>query len=166
MGSEPGGIHRDDDVAATVDHVSIDRLQRAYADLVNRRAWIELSSVFTPDVEITLDLVSRPTVDLAGVEAFVAFIAPAMKRFSFFEFVILNSHIELWPDGDRTAATARIFMCELRTEVGQKDRSDAFGLYQDSYSRSDEGWRIVARRYQSLAHFPAGDVRPLPDLFG
>ncbi len=156
----------DDDVAATVDHVAIDRLQRAYADLVTRRAWDELDGVFTPDITITLDLVSRPTIELAGVDAFVAFIGPAMERFGFFEFVILNSHIELWPDGDRSAATARMFMCELRTTNGETVRTDAFGLYRDRYVRTDAGWRIAARRYRSMAQFPAGLWHPLPDDLG
>ncbi|HTO00591.1 MAG TPA: nuclear transport factor 2 family protein [Microthrixaceae bacterium] len=154
----------DDDLQATVDHVAIDRLQRTYADLVNRRAWDELHKVFMPSVEITLDLVSRPTIELAGSDAFADFIAPAMERFGFFEFVILNSHIELWPNEDHSAATARMFMCELRTLVGETERNDAFGLYRDRYVRAESGWRIAERRYQSLAQFPAGTWYPLPDL--
>ncbi len=153
----------DDDLAATVDHVAIDRLQRTYADLVNRRAWDELDAVFAADVAITLELVSRPTVELVGAEAFAAFIGPAMERFGFFEFVILNSRIELWPGGDRSAATARMFMCELRTMGDEKERSDSFGLYRDRYVRTDDGWRIAARRYRSMGHFPSGDWHPLPD---
>ncbi|MGB6058766.1 MAG: nuclear transport factor 2 family protein [Microthrixaceae bacterium] len=161
--SEGSGVS-DDEVAATVDHVAIDRLQRAYADLVNRRAWDELAGVFDPDISITLDLVSRPTVELVGVQEFASFIGPAMERFGFFEFVILNSYIDLWPGGERSAATARVFMCELRTEVGQTQRSDAFGLYRDRYRKTYDGWRIAERRYQSLAHFPAGDWHPLPSM--
>lgn len=154
----------DDEVAATVDHIAIDRLQRAYADLVNRRAWDELAGVFARDVSITLDLVTRPAVELVGVQEFAAFIGPAMERFGFFEFVILNSHIDLWPGGDRSSATARVFMCELRTEGDERQRSDAFGLYRDGYLKTDDGWRIASRRYQSLAHFPAGDWYPLPSM--
>jgi hypothetical protein len=153
----------DDEVAETVDQVAIDRLQRAYADVVNRRAWGDLADVFAPDVTISLELVTRPTVELVGAAEFTEFIAPAMARFGFFEFVILNSHIELWPGGDRSAATARVFMCELRTDVDGHERTDSYGLYRDRYVRTADGWRIAARRYRSLAHFPAGDWHPLPD---
>lgn len=157
----------DGELAATVDHVAIDRLQRAYADLVNRRAWDELDAVFARDIAITLELVTRPTIELVGAAAFTAFIAPAMERFGFFEFVILNSHIQLWPEGDRTVATARVFMCELRTAVDGSERTDAFGLYRDRYERTGAGWRIATRHYRSMAHFPPGDWHPLPlDLTG
>jgi hypothetical protein len=152
-----------DEIAATVDHVAIDRLQRRYADVVNRRAWEELDAVFSPSVRIALDLVNRPTVELVGRDDFVAFIDPAMARFGFFEFVILNSHVELWPDDDHDAATARIFMCELRTGPEGGERTDAFGLYRDRYVRTAEGWRIIRRHYRSLAHFPPGDWLGLPD---
>lgn len=152
-----------DEVAATVDHVAIDRLQRTYADVVDRRAWSELSEVFADDVTITLELVNRPTRQLHGIDDFTAFIEPAMARFGFFQFVILNSRIDLWPDGDRGVATARIFMCELRTGPEGGERTDAFGLYRDRYVRTPVGWRIAARRYRSLAHFPAGDWFGLPD---
>lgn len=153
----PGNGPEPDEIAWTVDHVAIDALQRRYADVVNRRAWPELDAVFTPDIAITLELVTRPTIEIADRDAFVAFIGPAMARFGFFEFVILNSHIELWPDGDRDAARARIFMCELRTGPEGGERSDAFGCYRDRYARTATGWRIAERHYRSLAHFPAGD---------
>ncbi|HET8930939.1 MAG TPA: nuclear transport factor 2 family protein [Acidimicrobiales bacterium] len=152
-----------DEIAAMVDHAAIDRLQRRYADVVNRRVWEDLDAVFAPSVQITLELVNRPTVELSGREEFVAFIDPAMARFGFFQFVILNSHIELWPGADRDAATARIFMCELRTGPTGGQRSEAFGLYRDRYVREPQGWRITRRHYRSLAHFPAGDWLGLPD---
>lgn len=155
------GLDRSE-IEAAADHVAIDRLQRHYADVVNRRAWGELDAVFTSSVQITLELVNRPTVELAGRDDFVAFIEPAMGRFGFFQFVILNSHIELWSGGDRDVATARIFMCELRTGPAGGERSEAFGLYRDRYERTASGWRIGSRRYRSLAHFPAGGWLGLP----
>ena len=38
-----------DPAAETVDYVAIQRLQAAYADVVNRRAWPELADLFRPD---------------------------------------------------------------------------------------------------------------------
>ena len=33
----------------TIDHVAITRLQSAYADIVTRRSWAELETIFLPD---------------------------------------------------------------------------------------------------------------------
>jgi hypothetical protein len=52
-------------------------------------------------------------------------------------------------------------MCELRVRRGERERSDAFGRYEDAYRRTPAGWRIAARRYRSIARFPDGVVFPL-----
>lgn len=150
-----------DELQATIDHVAIDRLQRAYADGVTTRDWAAVAALFLPEATVSLDLVTRPGRDLLGPDEIVGFIAPAVDDFEFFEFAIVNSHIDLWPGGDRTAATARIFMCELRVPRGQRERSDAFGRYLDTYRKVDGSWRIAARRYRSIARFPDGTVFPL-----
>jgi hypothetical protein len=54
-------------------------------------------------------------------------------------------------------------MCELRVLRGERQRSDAFGLYRDTYRKLDGGWRIAHRRYRSLARFPDGVIFDLPD---
>jgi ketosteroid isomerase-like protein len=155
------GRPNDDELAATVDLVAIDRLQRAYADGVTCRDWGRVAGLFLPDATVELDLVTRPGRTLRGPDEIVGFIGPAVDDFEFFEFSIVNSHNELWPDGDRSTATGRIFMCELRVRRGERERSDAFGRYEDAYRRTDDGWRIAARRYRSLARFPEGVVFPL-----
>ena len=153
-----------DDLDQTVDHTAIDRLLRAYADVVNRRAWAELADLFLPDATVELDLVTAPPRTIHGPAELGAFVGPAIARFGFFEFVILNAHVDLWPDGDRDTATARVFMCELRQDTETRERSDAFGLYRDRYQRTADGWRFAHRRYRSIARFPAGDVFPLPSF--
>ena len=55
-----------DDWRDAVDHVAIDRVVRAYADAVNRRAWPELDGLFTPDAHIHLDLGTRGTRQFSG----------------------------------------------------------------------------------------------------
>ena len=151
-----------DEIDATVDRVAIDALVRAYADAVSRRAWDDVAALFLPDATVDLDLVDRDPIHLAGPDAFVAFVAPAVERFSFFEFVPLNTHIDLWPGGERSAASARVWMCELRVPAGGTGRDDAYGLYRDAYRKEAGTWRIAARRYRSLASFPAGVVHPFP----
>ncbi|WP_421121951.1 nuclear transport factor 2 family protein [Aquihabitans daechungensis] len=122
------------------------------------------AGLFVPDATISLDLVTRPAVELAGPGALTEFVSTALERFSFFQFVILNSHIELSAT-DPLAARARIHMCELRQDHGARKRNDSYGLYRDTYRMTGEdgygGWRFATRWYRSLARYPAGEVFPL-----
>lgn len=144
-----------------VDHSAVTRLQHAYADGINRRDWAAVAALFLPGARVHLDLVDRPAIDLVGPEALVGFIEPAMARFAFFSFVILSSHVDLWPDGDGDAATARLSMCEVRID-GDGQESRAFGRYHDRYVRTGDGWRIAGRRYRSLARATGDAVVALP----
>lgn len=146
------------------DHAAIDRLQRAYADGVTRRDWEQVRGLFLPDATISLDLVTRPAIQLSGPQELTDFVAKAMERFSFFQFQIVNSHIEA-AASDPAAAKARMFMCELRLEHGARKRNDTFGLYRDTYRRTEEagygGWRFASRWYRTVARFPDAEVFPL-----
>ncbi|MCB0963214.1 MAG: nuclear transport factor 2 family protein [Acidimicrobiales bacterium] len=150
----------DPELQATVDHVAIGRLQAAYADGVTRRDWPAVQALFLPGAVVELDLGDRPHRTLRGSHELVEFVASALDRFSFFEFVILNAHIELTDGGDPDAASARLWMCELRHAHGEPDRSEAFGVYLDDYRRVDGTWRIAHRRYRSLARYPEGATFP------
>jgi hypothetical protein len=143
----------------TVDHIAITRLQAAYADLVNRRAWDELDRLFLPGAPITIDTVTRPVLELSGPAEFAAFVGPAVERFEFFEFVVLTSHVTI--DGD--GASARLWMCEQRQGAANGQFSTAYGLYRDDYRRTDGGWRFARRRYRSLARTGRNEAFGLPD---
>lgn len=146
-------MNSDSVIADLVDERAIDRLQRGYADVINRRGWDELDDLMTANVEISLDTMSRPVINMCGPSEFAAFVSSAVERFAFFEFVILNAIVQLGPrdgaSGFRSAA-GRIFMCEVRREVDTLDWSVAYGVYHDIYAETSEGWRIAMRRYQSL----------------
>lgn len=132
-----------DDIA---DWIDIRRVQNRYADLVTRRAWDELDSVMVPDVRLDLDLADR-TMSVAGVEAIGEFIATSLGQFSFFEFVVLNTVMDI--DSERGVAGARMWMAELRQRVDTGRRTDAYGVYEDQLLRTDDGWRFTVRRYSS-----------------
>jgi hypothetical protein len=136
----------------TTDVVALWRLQSTYADIVTRRAWPELATVFTPDVTIEVDTVTAAALHLSGRQQFIDFVGPATDRFDHFEFVILNTVVEV--DGD--TARGRIFMCEIRHLAAQDEWNTAYGLYQDDYRRVDGHWWIAARRYRSLARTGSG----------
>lgn len=149
-------------MSETEDYVAITRLQAAYADVVNRRAWPELAELFLPDAPITVDTVTNPPVELTGPEELGAFIGRAIERFEFFEFVILNSRVWTTVDGDADAARARMFMCELRQDAATGHASQAFGVYHDDYRRTPDGFLFARRRYQSLARTGRNEVFTLP----
>ncbi len=150
---------------ATDDVVAIERLQSAYADVVNRRSWPELTDLFRPAAVVRIDTVTRPVFELVGPVALGEFIGNAVERFAFFEFVRLNSHVELSVDGDVDLAAARLFMCEIRRDVGTLDWSVAYGIYHDRYRRDAGGWRFDRRDYQSLTRTD-GEVFPFPHASG
>lgn len=134
-----------DDTAA---YIAITRLQAAYADVVTRRAWPELNSLFMPAAPIRVDTVSRPAVSLTGPDELGGFIAQALQRFEFFEFVILNTVIDVV---DEHSARGRLYIVELRYAPDSGGWSNAFGLYDDSYVRHDGRWRFAERSYRSMA---------------
>lgn len=151
----------DDALQGLIDEAAIARLQRAYADGVTRRDWDQVRDLFLPDATVEIELITRPGRTLAGPDEIVGFVAAALDRFDFFQFVVLNHLIDLWPGDDRSVATARIFMCELRVPLGTTGRDDAHGRYEDTYRKVDGTWRIAARRYRSMARFPEGTSFPL-----
>jgi hypothetical protein len=143
----------------TVDYVAITRLQSAYGDVVNRRAWDEFAGLFLPDAPVHIDTVTNPVVSATGPAELGRFIGGAVERFEFFEFVILNTVVDFF---GTDAARARVYMCELRQERESGRFTTAFGLYRDEYARVDGRWWFAKRRYQSLARSGRGEVFPFP----
>jgi hypothetical protein len=146
----------------TIDYVAITRLQAAYGDVVNRRAWGTFADLFLPTATVHVDTVTNPPVGVTGPDELGAFIGSAVERFEFFEFVILNTHVEIGVGDDPDAARARVFMCELRQDHSNGRWSNAFGVYHDHYVRVDDRWWFARRRYQSLARTGRGEVFPFP----
>jgi len=137
-------------VSEAVDYIAIQRLQAAYADIVNRRAWDELEVIFVPDATVSIDRRAGDPLVLRGAREVGTFIGGLIERMDFFEFVILNVTMTLGVDGDADRAAARMYMCEIRHEAGT-GRSTAFGVYHDHYTRTEGRWRIATRIYHSLA---------------
>ena len=145
-------------VRDAVDYIAIRRLQRAYADVVTRRAWPELHDLFLPDAEVTIDRRTAAPLVLRGPGEVGDFIAAAIERFEFFQFVILNTHVDI--DGD--SARARMWMQELRQDVGGR-WTDTYGLYVDRHLRVDGRWWFARRGYHSLARTGSDTVVfPMP----
>ncbi len=154
----------DDEVRDAIDEVAIRRLQAAYADTVTRRVWPEFVDQFVPDAPVHIDTVTNPAIDLVGPGAVGDFIGAALERFEFFEFTILNAHLELRTGGDLDAAQGRLYICELRQEAATHEWTNAYGVYRDDYRRVEGRWLFARRSYQSLAR-TGGEVFPFPRAF-
>lgn len=150
----------DQALADTIDYVALRRLQNSYADIVTRRAFDELHQIFLPDIPVVVDTRTAAPIVMTGPAQVGSFIGTALQQWEFFEFVILNSVIELAADGDPDRATARMYMCEIRqNQAGHHDI--VYGLYRDTHVRIDGKWWFARRDYSSLAR-PARDL----DVFG
>jgi SnoaL-like protein len=153
-------------VTDTEDYVAIRRLQNAYADVVTRRAWPELAELFRPEAPIDIDT-RRPdgAYHLVGPAALGEFVAGALEQFEFFEFVILNTRIELNAGGAFDRADGRVYMSEIRTDAGTGRWNVSFGVYHDCYELEDGRWWFARRRYHSLGRTGATkdlDAFPFP----
>ncbi|MGI9578511.1 MAG: nuclear transport factor 2 family protein, partial [Microthrixaceae bacterium] len=126
-------------------------------------------ALYLPDMPFELDLGPRGTKNMTGPTAVGAFLDASVARFEFFVFVPVNTVIELYPEGDEDAATARFWMREDRHESEAADHaagwSTAHGVYLDDYRRVDGRWWFSRRRYRSLARTgPDSAVLEFPDL--
>ena len=136
-------------LAETMDYVAIQRLQSRYADVVTRRAFGELSGMVRADCPIVVD-VRHKKFELIGPTQYGEFIAHQIERFSLFEFVLLNTVMRI--DTPSGVAAARVYMQEIRQNVSDGRRTDAYGVYHDRLERDPEGcWWFAKRHYRSLA---------------
>jgi hypothetical protein len=146
------------------DHLAITRLQNAYGDAVTRRAWGELGAMFLPTCPVRLDLHTGSIIEQTGAEGIGSFIAASIERFEFFLFTVQNSVVDVASDG--VTATGRLYIQELRQERAEHRWTTAYGLYRDTYAKTDGTWRFASRDYSTLARTSAEvsgmDVFPIP----
>ncbi len=148
------------DIDETVAYIALRRVQNRYADIVTRQAWAELQDIMSPTCLITVNTVDR-SFTFDGPDAIGEFIRTQIHdRFSFFEFVVLNTVMEI--DTERGLAAARMYMQEVRQESSDGTRSDAYGVYHDRFVRDADGkWWMDQRFYRSFARTNPDDG---PDL--
>jgi hypothetical protein len=153
----------EEQLAEAVHDTGVRRLQHAYADVVNRRAWSEMDRLFLPGATITLDLrADRPLVLTGGSEV-GSFIERSIEQFEFFEFVILNAHIAFPGGATSGGAVSRLFMSEVRQQRASGRWTTVYGLYHDRYALEEGRWWFAERTYHSLARQARDlDTFPLP----
>ena len=136
-------------LAEALAYVELQRLQSRYADVVTRRAWGELADFVRADCPIVVD-VRHTKFEFTGPTEYGQFIDRQIQRFSLFEFVLLNMVMQI--DAGRGIAAARVYMQEIRQNVSDGCRTDAFGVYHDRLERDHDGcWWFARRHYRSFA---------------
>ena len=158
-----------DQLAETIDYVALRRLQSRYADIVTRQAWSELADIVRADCTVVVDVRDRQ-FELVGPSEYGEFIARQIERFDLFQFVMLNTVMSI--DAAAGTAGARLYIHEIRQNVSDGRRTDAYGVYHDRFERDGEGcWWFARRRYRSFARtaeprgasdFVVFDPAPIP----
>ena len=151
------------DLAETVAYVALRRLQNSYADIVTRQAWDELAGIVRADCPVVLD-VRREQFTMTGPGELGEFIARQIERFELFHFVVLNTVMRI--DADRGTAGARLYMHEIRQNVSDGRRTDAYGVNHDRFERDSDGrWWFARRHYRSFARTAEPRVAADCDVF-
>ncbi len=153
------------EVRETIDYIAIRRLQDAYADVVNRRAWPELGELFRPEAEVVLDV--RRGELLVVHRARARSVTSSVGRSSASSSSSSSCSgpgspsIRTTPIARRRGCTCA--SCARASEEGR--HSVAYGVYHDEHVRFDGRWWFARRRYHSLARTaPDLAVFPFPDV--
>lgn len=135
-----------DALAETVAYVAIRRLQARYADILNCRAWADFAEIMPPTCDVVLEVFGQ-TMTFHGPDEVGAFLSSSIAAFDFFEFVILNTVIDI--DAAAGTAGARMHIYEPRQMAADGQRFDGYGVYHDRFERDDDGrWWFAQRHYQ------------------
>jgi hypothetical protein len=131
------------DVQELSDRQEIADLITAYSYAIDFHEWDDLDAIFIP--EATLDLTA--TGGTSGVlAAMKPWLATTLGMFSGHQHLVATSKIEL--DGDR-ASGRTICHNPMYLDRDGKQQVLFVGLwYVDDFVRTDDGWRISARKQQ------------------
>jgi ketosteroid isomerase-like protein len=143
-----------DHAAADVaDVLAIHELTARYCDVVNRRAYDEVGTVFADD-----GVWAPPTGEHVGLPGIVDGLKGAIEPWELLIQTATNPQVSV--DGD--TATARWYIQEFGRSA-EGDSITIVGTYDDRVVRTAAGWRFAARRFTLLffgKHGEEGMVRP------
>jgi hypothetical protein len=143
----------DIDVRALADRIEIEDLITRYSTAIDNREFDLLDTVFTADADLDYGEVGDFRGDRAAFKAWMIEVAPL---FTMWLHHVTNRAITL--DGD--TATAVTYLINPVVLNGRPGVLTEGGRYHDSLARTDEGWRIVARREEPLWHDWPPELRP------
>ena len=109
----------------------------------------EFDGLFLPDAMVEVDRRVGEPLRFVGPHTIGDFIGDAISGMDFFEFVVLNTRIEIGIGGDPDAAAA-MYMQELRHETESDRFTIVYGVYHDRLARAGGHWWFEHRRYHTL----------------
>src|SRR5262249_59773887 len=111
------------------------------ADVGAGRAWAEFDGLFLPDAIVEVDTRAGEPMRFVGPHEIGDFIGNAISGMDFFEFVVLNTRVELAVGRDPDAAAARMYMQELRHEIESGRFTIVYGVVHHRLARAGGHWR-------------------------
>lgn len=128
-------------------HLAITRIQGRYADIATRRAWAELADLTLSDARFSFELPTGHVLELVGPGALADFGARATARFSFYEYVPLNTVATVV---NETTAAGRSYSLEIGVDATSGAWTEFYGRYDDEYARTGRGWQFARRAFRIL----------------
>jgi ketosteroid isomerase-like protein len=126
------------------DRLAIHELLDSYAQLVNRREWPSIGTIFAADAEWHVLCADEPR-RIVGNHAVAAAIEAAVERYAV--FVQMNDAPLIEVQGDRAVATS------ILNETGTLDEGrDLYllGNYHDQIARIDGRWKFTKRTFRTV----------------
>ena len=126
------------------DRLELQDLVTRYADIIDRKAFAELSTIFTNDAMIDYEATGAPK---CSVQEMVAFLEEAMSLFPNHQHLVSNTQFRV--NGD--TATGRV-MCFNPMEMAVEGGTQTFILgiwYVDEFIRVDDRWLFAYRKQEA-----------------
>ena len=126
------------------DRLELQDLVTRYADIIDRKAFAELSTIFTDNAVIDYEATGAPK---CSVQEMVAFLNEAMSLFPNHQHLVSNTQFKV--NGD--TATGRV-MCFNPMEMAVEGGTQTFILgiwYVDEFVRVDDRWLFASRKQEA-----------------
>lgn len=132
--------------ARVADHLAIQDLATAYSHALDDRDWVRWEALFTPDARIDYTAAGG----IAGTPAEVrAWLPGAMAIFTFTLHTAATHEIR-FTGADAATGRVHVFNRNGVEWEGAAEIFDVSAVYDDTYRRVGDGWRIAGRIERTL----------------
>ncbi len=126
------------------DRLELQDLVTEYADIIDRKAFLELSSLFIEEAEIDYQATGAPKCSVADM---IVFLTDAMALFPNHQHMVGNAQFVI----DGNAASGRV-MCFNPMEMTVEGGTQTFILgiwYVDKFVKIDDRWLFASRKQEA-----------------
>lgn len=123
------------------DRLDLSDLLDSYARGIDSKDWALVASVFTPDAKLDYTAFGGPKGSAGEV---IAWISASVSAFPMTQHHITNRTFTI--DGDQASSAAELF-APMGMAAGDGKMTMLFtgGVYNDTYRRTPDGWKIASR---------------------